>query len=404
MTYLSDLKAYLSAREDAMVELLGRLVRAESPSVVPDAQRGVQALLTEALEELDFVVHHLPGRGRSGGHLYARPRQRRRHHPAQLLLGHSDTVWPLGTLARMPFSVEGRIVRGPGVFDMKAGLAQMVFALRALRALHLTPPLTPVVFVNSDEEINSIESMPHLLRLARRVQRTYVLEPALGPEGRLKTARKGTGHYTVRVTGRSAHAGLAPERGASAILALAHLIVHLHGLSDPASGITINVGRIRGGTRANVVAAESEAEVDVRVSTRADAQRLDALIRALETTVPGTRVSVEGEMDRPPMERTPRNRALWAAARETAAALGLDVREAAAGGASDGNLTSLYTATLDGLGAVGDGAHADHEHIQLDRLVERTVLLAALLMMPPTPPAPAEARPAGHATSVARTA
>lgn len=403
MTYLTDLQTYLATQEDAMVDLLGRLVRAESPSVLPEAQREVQAILTEALEDLDFAVHHIPGQGRTGGHLYARPRLRPRHRPAQLLIGHCDTVWPLGTLATMPFEVDGNVIRGPGAYDMKAGLTQILFALRALRALDLSPPLTPVVFINSDEEISSPESMPHILRLARRAARAFVLEPALGLEGKLKTARKGTGRFTVRVQGKSAHAGLAPESGASAILELSHVIQQLHSLNDPTSGTTVNVGQITGGIRPNVVAPESTAEVDVRVGTQEDAAQLETAIRSIEAITPGTQVFIDGEMDRPPMEQTPRNQALWAAAQRTAAAIGFGLEEGLSGGASDGNLTSLHTATLDGLGAVGDGAHAAHEFLYLDKFVERTVLLAALLMLPKTAALP-DAQPVEHALPAERSA
>lgn len=367
---------------DEAIEFLERLVLAESPSHVPEAQHQVFELLGDALDGLGFDVRHLPGEA-SGGQLYAVPEGRQRHRPAQLVLGHSDTVWPLGTLKDMPLEVSDGVVRGPGVFDMKGGLTQMVFALRALRDLGLEPPLTPVVFINSDEEVGSRESTPWIRMLARRVERVFVLEPALGPRGKLKTARKGIGHFDVTVRGRAAHAGLDPQGGASAILELSHVIQKLFALNDPDKGISVNVGVIDGGLRPNVIAPVSTAQVDVRVPTPEDAERIESRILGLDVSTPGVTVEVEGRINRQPLERTPRNRAVWRAARRIADDLGIELDEAVAGGGSDGNTTSLFTATLDGLGAVGDGAHAPHEQIDVSRTLERCALLAGLFMEEP---------------------
>lgn len=368
-------------REDAL-EFLERLVLAESPSDVPEAQHQVFELLGNALDGLGFAVRHLPGDA-TGGQLYAVPRERERHRPGQLLLGHSDTVWPLGTLKEMPLEMSDGTVRGPGVFDMKAGLTQMVFALRTLQDLGLEPELTPVVFVNSDEEVGSGESSSWIRMLARRVERVFVLEPALGPRGKLKTARKGIGHFDVTVRGKAAHAGLDPEAGASAILELSHVVQKLFALNDPGRGVSVNVGVIDGGLRPNVIAPLSTAQVDVRVPTPEDAERIEAAILGLDVSTPGVTVEVEGGIDRQPLERTPRNRAVWRAAERIADEMGIDLEEGTAGGGSDGNITSLFTATLDGLGAVGDGAHASHEQIDVPRTLERCALLAGLLMEEP---------------------
>jgi glutamate carboxypeptidase len=285
----------------------------------------------------------------------------------------------------MPVRLEDGMLRGPGVYDMKAGLTQIVFALRALHALAIEPQVAPVVFVNSDEEIGSIESAEHIHRLAPQMNRAFVLEPSLGLSGKLKTARKGVGRFQITVHGRAAHAGLDPEKGVSAILELSHVIQKLFALNDSGRGISVNVGIIEGGTRSNVIAAESQAIVDVRVPTQADADEIEVAIRALQPETPGTHLEISGSMGRPPLERTPGNRALWRLAQEAARAIDLPLDEGVAGGGSDGNYTSLYTATLDGLGAVGDGAHADHEFIFVDSLVERAALLAALLTAPPLP-------------------
>lgn len=368
-------------RRDEMVELLTELVRMESPSDRPASQGPILDRLAELLSDLGFEARHVGG-GSTGGHLFARPASRRHGAPLQLVLGHCDTVWPVGTLAGRPVQVEGDVLRGPGAFDMKGGLVQALFALRALRELELWPQVTPVVLVTSDEEIGSPDSQRFIQLLARRVRRAFVLEPALGPGGRIKTRRKGVGAFEVEIVGKSSHVGLDPEKGASAIQELSHVIQTLHGLSDPEREVTVNVGRVDGGMRTNVVAPEARAAVDVRVPDEEEGRRIEKAILGLEATTPGTRIEIEGGIRRPPMEKTPRNAALWEAARREGRRLGLELAEGTSGGASDGNLVSPHAATLDGLGAVGDGAHAEHEHVRIDRMVERSALLALLLRLP----------------------
>ena len=373
--------SFLRGRRDDMVALLVELARQESPTDVPETQHAVQRRLTEALEARGFRVRKVPGE-RTGGHLFARPSMREKRRPNQLLIGHSDTVWPLGTLSTMPVIVEDGHVRGPGTFDMKAGLVQGLFALEALQALGCEPPATPVWFINSDEEIGSPESKRWIRLVARNVVRTFVLEPALGPRGLLKTARKGVARFTVTVSGKAAHAGLDPTAGASAIRELGHVVHRLHDLTDLERGTTVNVGVVRGGTRPNVVAAEAEAEVDVRVLTVEDGEAIERAIRSLRPSTEGTTLSVRGGLEVPPFERTPRNRALWNEALAAAERLGIEIDESTVGGGSDGNTTSQFTATLDGLGPIGDGAHARHEAVVVESMVERAALLAELLMAP----------------------
>jgi len=288
----------------------------------------------------------------------------------------------MGTLETMPVAIEGDTLRGPGTFDMKAGLTQMVFALKALADLGLRPPATPVLFINSDEETSSVDSKRWVEMIARRVCRAFVPEPALGEVGKLKTARRGVAQYTVTVHGKAAHSGLDPLGGASAIQELTHVIQEMHALSDHDRGISVNVGVISGGTRSNVIAARADGEVDVRMLRTADWEKVDVALRAIQPTTPGTRVEISGGLVAPPMEKTPRNRRLWASAQAAGERLGIVLDEETSGGGSDGNTTSQYTATLDGLGAVGDGAHAHHEHVSIRYLVERTALLAELLMSP----------------------
>ncbi len=366
---------------DEFVDFLAHLAGLESPTDRPETQAPVQRVLADALDDLGFDTRVVPGR-KTGGHLFARPTRRSRFDAAQLLVGHTDTVWPTGTLEHMPVREEDGRLHGPGTLDMKGGLTQAIFALRVLRALELEPPALPVLFFNSDEEIGSPESKRYVRMLARRVRRAFVLEPSLGSEGRIKTARKGLGRFEITIHGRASHAGLDPEAGASAILELSHVIQRLHALNDMERGTTVNVGVIDGGVRPNVVAPLARAEVDVRVRTMDDGRRVEEAVRALEPTTEGVRLEIRGAVAVPPLERTPRNRVLWAEAREAADELGLTVDEGMAGGGSDGNTTSQFTATLDGLGCVGDGAHADHEHIEIDRSLERCALLARLLVSP----------------------
>ena len=373
---------YLSSKRADFVAFLENLTIAESPSVVPASQGAVRNIIADRLNALGFRTFKLPGRS-NGGNLFARPEVRRRGQPAQLLLGHYDTVWPLGTLEDMPFTVDGNIVRGPGVYDMKGGITQIVFALDAIFHFGLQPYVTPVVFANSDEEIGSRESTRLIRRLAQKVHRVFVLEPSLGPTGSLKTARKGVGRFTVKVKGKAAHAGLDPNQGASAILELSHVVQALFDLNDHDAGVTVNVGTIEGGLRPNVIAPESSAVVDVRVQTQSDAERIEKAIYGLTPSVPGTLLEIDGGIGRPALEPTPRNRQLWHLAKELSMEIGVDLQEGLAGGGSDGNTTSLYTATLDGLGPVGGGAHAPHEFIHVKETLERTALLTMLLLEPP---------------------
>ena len=331
----------------------------------------------------------LPARGRYGGHLYARPRvhveseRDEAAHRWQLLLGHCDTVWPLGTLRRMPVLRDGDVLRGPGIYDMKAGLVEIVFALKALEELALMPSVEPIVFINSDEEVGSRESTRYIRALARRADRALIMEPSLGLGGKLKTARKGVGRFVIKVAGKAAHSGLDPTAGASAILELSYVIQKLFALNDPERGASVNVGVIDGGVRANVVAPQSSAIVDVRVASDDDARRIEKAILSLTAEIPGVTLAIEGAIGRPPLEHTPANRLLWRVASNLAHELDFELDEGMAGGASDGNTTSQYTATLDGLGAVGDGAHADHEHVVVSLLPQRCALLAMLLLEQP---------------------
>lgn len=369
--------------EDLLKSLLRDLVEAESPSSEPAVHGRARHVFMSALIELDY---HVVETGPAGGprHVYARPNSRRKNAVTQLVVGHYDTVWPVGTVNERPFEVDGNIIRGPGVFDMKGGLVQLILAIETLRDLNLEPDVLPLIFVNADEEIGSRTSTHHIQRLARRANRALVLEPALGDEGSLKTERKGIGRFTFTVHGKAAHAGLDPETGASAILELSHVIQKLFAMNDADKGITINVGTVDGGVQPNVIAPHSTAVVDVRVPSIADGERIEKLIHGIKPETPGVRLRIEGAIGRPSMESTPRNEVLWNQVLSIARQLGIELSRAKVGGGSDGNTTSQYTATLDGLGPVGHGAHAKHEFLYVDKTLERAALLAMLLLAPPT--------------------
>jgi glutamate carboxypeptidase len=370
-------------QQQLLVSLLRDLVSAESPSAEPAVHERARHLFMSALIELGWhVVEAGPVDGPR--HVYARPARRKKGGRTQLVIGHYDTVWPVGTVADRPFTVEGNVIRGPGVFDMKGGLVQLILAIKTLQELGLEPDITPVVFVNADEEIGSRTSTRYIRMLARSANRALVLEPALGDDGHLKTERKGIGRFTVTVHGKAAHAGLDPTGGASAILELSHVIQKLFAMNDPDRGITINVGTIDGGVQPNVIAPHSTAVVDVRVPTIVEGDRIEQQIHGMQPETPGVRLRIEGAIGRPSMEPTARNDALWQQAVAAAGELGLDIDRAKVGGGSDGNTTSQYTATLDGLGPVGHGAHAPHEFLYIDKTLERAALLALLLLAPPT--------------------
>jgi glutamate carboxypeptidase len=378
----AQLTTHLEARKDEMVEVLDRLVQAESPSGDPALLAVNLDLIGSMLRDGGYRTRRTRGK-RGGGNLLGVPEGRRRGAPVQLLVGHCDTVWPVGTVNKMDAGVRNGAYHGPGAFDMKAGLVQGLFALSALRALGVQPFVTPVFFVDTDEETGSEEAENHLRLLARAADRVWVLEPALGSGGKLKTQRKGGGDFRVTVSGRPAHAGMDPEKGASAILALAGMISRLHALNDFPNGVSVNVGTVRAGTRPNVVAAEAVAEVDFRALTADDLSSLERGIVDVQPDVPGTSAIYEGGITHWPLERDKRVQRLWALAQRAAESLGLEIEEGISGGASDGNTTARFAPTLDGLGPVGDGAHAEHEHVIVDRMPERAALLAMLLVAPP---------------------
>jgi len=368
---------WLEGQRDSMLKLLQRMVEQESPSTNKEAVNRFGENLASLFEDTGALVRTIEVED-SGNHLLAE--WEGSSGDQTLVLGHMDTVWEVGTLERMPFRVDEGRAYGPGTFDMKAGLVQLLFAVRALRETGRRPSSKFAALINSDEEVGSSTSRSLIEDEARQSHAVLVLEPSLSPGGRLKTFRKGVGVFRLEVEGRAAHAGLDPRGGASAIEELSRQVQHLHGMTDYDRGVTVNVGTVRGGTRVNVIAAEADAEIDLRVSSIEDAREMERKILGLQAKLEGTRVVVTGGVDRPPLERTPAVVELYHRARDIAQELGFELGEGAAGGGSDGNLTAACgIPTLDGLGAVGDGAHAVHEHVIVDEMPKRAALLAGLL-------------------------
>ncbi len=375
----SDRLRFFEERRDQLIETIRQLVEVESPSDNKQAVDRLGSLLAGRFERLagHSMFHRTPN---FGDHLQVDFAGKAGQKPV-LLLGHLDTVYPLGTLSTMPFRMSDGRLWGPGVFDMKSGIAFMLHAIEALRAWHgdaLPRPVT--VLLVSDEEVGSDTSRKITENLARKSEAVLVLEPAAGSKGAVKTARKGVGEYTLKVTGKAAHSGLDFEKGESAIVELAKQIIAISKLADVKHGLTLNVGTIQGGTRTNVVPAEGSAVLDVRIAKMKDAAGIVRKLRALKPFNRKCKLEIKGEINRPPMERTPGIVALYKKAAEIAKELGWKLEEAAVGGGSDGNFTAgLGIPTLDGLGGVGEGAHATHESVLISELPRRAALLAALI-------------------------
>jgi len=370
---------YFRKQQRRMVDTIQQLVEIESPSDVKAAVDRLGTVIASRFGELGGKVR-VHRAEKAGNHIQVSFAARREHKPV-LLLGHLDTVYPIGTISKMPFRVSKGRVLGPGVADMKAGIALAFHVVEAL--LHWNRGQFPrplSLLLVSDEEIGSPSSRAITESLAPDAEAVLVLEPAQGSQGAVKTARKGVGSYTLRVEGRAAHAGLDFEKGQNAILELARQICALSSLADPARGVTVNVGRVAGGTRANVVPAEATAAIDVRVRSQPDAAELHGIITSRKPFNSHCKILVTGSINRPPLERSSGVITLYEKARTIAKELGWDLEEAAVGGGSDGNFTAaLGVPTLDGLGAVGGGAHSPEEFALISELPRRAALLASLI-------------------------
>ena len=374
---------HLVSRQGEMLALTRSLVETESPSGDLEGSRAVVNLLAEAARKIDGVtsVERIESPD-YGEHLRVRAfGDARDHSDTILIIGHTDTVHPRGSLRERPWREEAGRIYGPGIFDMKASCALVLEAIRACATQGFAPRCPVVLLLTCDEETGSMTGRALIEKEAGRARGVLVLEPPASG-GRVKTARKGTGLFTIEAHGIAAHAGLEPEKGASAILEIARQIERLHAMNDPARGITVNVGVVKGGTRSNVVPASASAEIDVRFSTTEEAKRLEEKILGAQSFDERVKLSIKGSINRPPLERTEKVAALFNLARKVAALLDFDLGEASVGGASDGNFAAaLNVAVLDGLGIDGDGAHATHEHIVVEDIARRGALLAGLITL-----------------------
>lgn len=369
------LLAFCDAERDWLVSTIEALVRRESPTDDKAAVDRCGSELATRLTQIGGELKEITSTS-AGNHLRASFGRGSRR---LLLLGHFDTVWPVGEIDRMPFAIDGDRLKGPGVLDMKSGIALGMLATRALFELAAPSDVQVVMLWTTDEETGSVTSRALVETEARQSEAVLVLEPAL-PGGTLKTARKGCGEFELVVHGVAAHAGVDPDKGVSAIRELARQILAVETLQDPRQGVTVNVGIVHGGSRTNVVPAEAQAVVDVRAATLADAENVNRLFRKLSPHLPGARLEVRGGFNRPPMERTPGVARLFEIAQDVGVTLGQTVTEGATGGGSDGNFTAAVgVPTLDGLGAIGDGAHASHEHVLIPLLAPRAALIAGVL-------------------------
>lgn len=378
-----EICAALQARQTEIEAFIQALVETESPSGDEHGSRAVVDLLVQAASRLTCVDSiervDVPDFGQ---HLVIRAFAKQSEAGQVLLVGHTDTVHARGSVCERPWRREAGRIYGPGIFDMKANCVLALEVLRTLEELNAAPKFGVTVVLTCDEEVGSVSGWPLIESAARSRQTHYALvmePPALG--GSVKTGRKGTGIFAIKVEGKAAHAGLEPEKGASAILELARQTEHLHAINLSGSGITLNVGVVRGGTRSNVVAAEASGEIDVRFSTEAESQEIERILSNLKPIDERTRVYVSGGINRPPMERTAAVIELYETARAIAAEVDFDLGEAQVGGASDGNfLAAMGIPVLDGLGISGDGAHAVHEHIEADDIARRGALIGGLIM------------------------
>jgi glutamate carboxypeptidase len=386
MTIISDEKirqiyAALSSRQAEIEKFVQELVELESPSGDETGSREVVAALVSAAERLNCITSiEKVDVDKFGRHVLIRAFQDEK--PGQLLVvGHTDTVHARGSVRRRPWRREAGKIFGPGIFDMKGNCALAIEVFRTLEELKIEPQIGVALILTCDEEVGSMSGWPFIERVARSSETAFamVLEPPASG-GRVKTGRKGTGIFTLKVEGRAAHAGLEPEKGASAILELARQTERIHSINKAGAGITVNVGVVRGGTRSNVVPAEAEAEIDVRFSNEREAEEIEQFLLNLRPIDERTRVFVSGGINRPPLERTPAVVSLFEKARSIARVVNFDLGDAQVGGASDGNfLAALGIPVLDGLGINGDGAHADHENIVAADIPIRGTLIAGLI-------------------------
>lgn len=367
----------VSDHKEWFIQRLKKYVEAESPTDDFIQNRKLLHSIAEDFKELDFQVEWKES-VLSAGQIICRP-EKSDLQGDQLLIGHADTVWPVGTLEKMPWKIDDNVIRGPGIYDMKAGIVMMQLGIKIMKELGLKPKLRPVVMITSDEETGSRDSWDEIEKIAKSVNRVFVPEPSIGLEGKIKTERKGSGRYQIKVKGKEAHSGVEPEKGASAIVEMAHIIQKVDELNDYENGISLNVGLISGGKAVNIVPGECSIEVDLRYLKKSDGEEINDKIKSFRPELNGTEIIIDGGLRRPPVVKNERNRTLWELAQNCAEKLDLVIEEGLSGGGSDGSITSQFTATIDGMGAVGEGAHSPSEKILINETLDRVALLTAML-------------------------
>lgn len=363
--------------KDWFVNRLKKYVEAESPTDDFIQNRKLLHSIAEDFKELDYRVEWKES-VLSAGQIICRP-EKSDLQEDQLLIGHADTVWPVGTLDKMPWKIDDNVIRGPGVYDMKAGIVMMQLGIKIMKELDVKPKLRPVVMITSDEETGSRDSWNEIEKIAQSVNRVFVPEPSIGLDGKIKTERKGSGRYQIKVKGKEAHSGVEPEKGASAIVEMAHIIRKVDELNDYENEISLNVGLISGGKAVNIVPGECSIEVDLRYMKKSDGEEVDDKIKSFRPELNGTEIIIDGGLRRPPVVKNERNQKLWELAQYCAEKLDLVIEEGLSGGGSDGSITSQFTATIDGIGAVGEGAHSPSEKILINETLDRAALLTAML-------------------------
>ena len=374
----NKIRETVSDHKEWFIQRLKKYVEAESPTDDFIQNRKLLHAIAEDFKELDYQVEWKES-VLSAGQIICRP-EKSELQEDQLLIGHADTVWPVGTLDKMPWKIDNNVIRGPGVYDMKAGIVMMQLSIKIMKELDLKPNLRPVVMITSDEETGSRDSWDEIEKIAQSVNRVFVPEPSMGFEGKIKTERKGSGRYQIKVKGEEAHSGVEPEKGASAIVEMAHIIQKIDDLNDYENGISLNVGLISGGKAVNIVPGDCSIEVDLRYMEKSDGEEIDEKIKSFKSELKETEIIIEGGLRRPSVVKNERNQKLWKLAQKCAQELGLKVEEGLSGGGSDGSITSQFTATLDGMGAVGEGAHSPSEKILIDETLNRAALLTAMLI------------------------
>jgi glutamate carboxypeptidase len=373
-----NIKELISNHKEWFINRLKKYVELETPTDDTIQNRKLLNTIAADFRDLGFDVEWNES-VLSAGQLVCRLKSVNAKED-QLMIGHADTVWPVGTLEEMPWKIDGNVISGPGVYDMKSGIVMMQLSIKVMKELGLKPTLRPVVMITSDEETGSKDSWDEIEKIARDVKRVFVPEPSIGLEGKIKTQRKGSGRYQITVKGREAHSGVEPEKGISAVVEMSTIIQNLDKLNDYEKGVSLNVGMISGGKAVNVVPGECTIHIDLRFLKNEDGEEADRYIKGLEPQLKGAEILIEGGLRRLPIIQNERNKKLWKLAKECAKQLDLSIEQGLSGGGSDGSITSQFTATIDGMGPVGEGAHSPSEKILVQETMDRAALLTTMLL------------------------